>query len=217
MRGRCNDFALACRGVGDSAIWRSNCLGCLLHDLTCIRRSARQPIVPPNRRRATSRRGQMETYYMNLSPGTNPGGLIRLRIIIEVMWPVAHSCNAMHDVCGTQRARSVLAHAYWTACVHSRMTDVCCIQHASVQLELFRRAGGCQNLTRTIFRRPRMCSVNSPDNQVTIVFRLVLSGPRVRIPGQRNLETLRTMQRPELLNSRNTEHHTSNSPDILKY
>ena len=172
-----------------------------MHDLTCIRRSARQPIVPPNRRRATSRRIQMETYYMNLSPGTNPGGLIRLRIIIEVMWPVAHSCNAMHNVCGTQLARSVLKHAYWTACGHSRMTEVCCIQHASVQLELFRRAGGCQNLTRTIFRRLRMCSVrcqnltrtifrrlrmcsvNSPDNKVTIVFRLVLSGPRLLIPG----------------------------------
>ena len=154
---------------------------------------------------------------MSLSPGTNPGGLIRLRVIIEMMWPVSHSCNAMHNVCGTQLSRSVLTHACQTACECSHMAEVYCIQLASVQLKLFRRAGGCHNLTLTIFRRPRMCSVNSPDNKVTIVFRLVLSGPRVRIPGQRNLETLRTMQRPELLNSRNTEHHTSNSPDILKY
>ena len=142
MRGRCKDLVLSCRGVGDSAIWRSNCIGCLLHDLTCIRRSARQPIVPPNRRRATSRRGQMETYYMNLSPGTNPGGLILLRIIIEMMWPVSHSCKAMHNVCGIQLSRSVLMHACSTACEHSHMTEVYCIQHTSVQLELFRRAGG---------------------------------------------------------------------------
>ena len=154
---------------------------------------------------------------MNLSPGTNPGGLILLRIIIEMMWPVSHSCKAMHNVCGTQLSRSVLTHACWTACEHSHMTEVYCVQHASVQLKLFRRAGGCQTLTLTIFRRPRMCSVNSPDNKVTIVFRRVLSGPRLLIPGKRDLETLGTMQRPELLNSRNTEHHKSNNPDILKY
>ena len=208
---------LSCRGAGHSAIWRSNCLGCLLHDLTCIRRSARQPIIPPNRRRATSRRGQMETYYMNLSPGTNPGRLIRLRVIIEMMWPVSHSCNAMHNVCGTQLSRSVLTHACWTACECSHVAEVYCIQSAAVQLKLFRRAGGCHNLTLTIFRRPRMCSVNSPDNKVTTVSRLVLSGHRLLIPGKRDLETLGTRQRPELLNSRNTEHHKSNNPDILKY
>ena len=63
-------------------------------DLTCIGRSARQPTVPPNRRRATSQRGQMETYYMNLSPGTNAWGLIRPRMVIEMIWAVSHSCNA---------------------------------------------------------------------------------------------------------------------------
>jgi len=62
-----------------------------------------------------------------------------------------------------------------------------------------------------------MCSVNPPDNKVTIVCRLVLSGPRLLIPGKRDLETLGTMHRPGLLNSRTTEHHKSNNPDILKY
>ena len=99
---------------------------------------------------------------MNLSPGTNPGGLILLRIIIEMMWPVSHSCKAMHNVCGIQLSRSVLMHACSTACEHSHMAEVYCIQHTSVQLELFRRAGGCQNLTLTIFTRPRMCSVRMP-------------------------------------------------------
>ena len=40
-------------------------------DVTCIRKSTRQPTVPPNRRRAPYQKGQMGTYYMNLSPGTN--------------------------------------------------------------------------------------------------------------------------------------------------
>ena len=75
-------------------------------DLTCTRRLARQPIVPPNRRRAASQRGQMGTYYMNLSPETNPGGLIRLRMIIEMICAVSYSGNAIHNVCGNRLPRS---------------------------------------------------------------------------------------------------------------
>ena len=62
--------------------------------MTCIRKSTRQPTVPPNRRRATYQRGQMGTYYMNLSPGTIAWGLIRLRMVIEMIWAASHRCNA---------------------------------------------------------------------------------------------------------------------------
>ena len=157
MRGRCKDLVLSCRGVGDSAIWRSNCLGCLLHDLTCIRRSARQPIVPPNRRRATSRRGQMETYYMNLSPGTNPGGLIRLRMLIGMMWSVSHSCKAMHNVCGTQRSRKdrhpspwacgvalLMVHMSLHALSHAANNSKCFILGMELEIEVVYLGGGSQ-------------------------------------------------------------------------
>ena len=63
-----------CQHALELVILRSKIKLSLLYvvDLACIRMSARQPIVPSNRRRATSQRGQMEAYYMNLSPRTNP-------------------------------------------------------------------------------------------------------------------------------------------------
>ena len=157
MRGRCKDLVLTWRGVGDSCDWRSSCLCCLLHDLTCIRRSARQPIVPPNRRRATSRRGQMGTYYMNLSPGTNPGRLIRLRMIIGMMWPVSHSCKAIHNVCGTQRSRSdrhpspcacgvalLMVHMSLHALSHAANNSTCFILGMELEIEVVYLGGGSQ-------------------------------------------------------------------------
>ena len=125
VRGRCKDLVLTWRGVGDFCDWRSSCPRCLLHGLTCIRRSARQPTVPPNRRRATSRRGQMGTYYMKLSPGTNPGGLIRLCMIIDMMWPVSHSCEVIHNVCGTDFSRSDRHPSPWACGVALLMVRHC--------------------------------------------------------------------------------------------
>ena len=121
-----------------------------MHDLTCIRRSARQPIVPPNRRRATSRRGQMGTYYMNLSPGTNPGGLIRLRILIEMMWPLSSAVDKQ-SVCRVHSTRSrcvCRVHSTRERCVcqvHSKSTAfVECTRHASCLLSALDKQCLCQ-------------------------------------------------------------------------
>ena len=104
--GCCKGLLLTWRGAGDAAIGDQTFLD---------GKSGREPNVPPNGRRATSRRGQMGTYYMNLSPGTNPGGLIRLRMKIGMILPASHICKAINNICGTQLSRSDSYSSSWAS------------------------------------------------------------------------------------------------------